>query len=64
MIEDGRYCPDIIVQIQATRAALGALQSAVLAKHLKECVRTAFESNDRKVREAQIEELLGIFMKV
>lgn len=63
MLEDGRYCPDIVVQIQAIRSALGALQSAVLGKHLRDCVKEAFDSKNERLREAKIEELVKLFGK-
>ena len=34
MIEDGRYCPEIISQLRAVRAAVKAVESNILQKHL------------------------------
>lgn len=63
MISERRYCPDIIIQIQAIRAALLALQTELLKKHLEHCVRDAFESPNGDARSQKIEELLTIFSK-
>lgn len=64
MIEEQRYCPDILVQLQATRAALSSLQSRILGRHLRGCVQQAFQSKEKKVREEQIDELLKLFSKL
>ena len=64
MIEERRYCPDIVTQIQAIRSALTALQKGVLERHLKGCVEQSFLSKDRKKKEQQIEELLTLFSKL
>ena len=62
MIEEGRYCVDILMQVKAARAALQALESAVLKSHLEACVKSALEAKDsfeagKKI--AEITELLG-----
>ena len=61
MIQNRAYCPDIITQIQAVRSALGSLQAAVLASHLKECVQTGLKKGDTKESDKLLEELLSIF---
>ena len=38
MIEEGRYCTDIISQLRAVRAAVKAVESNILQKHLQNCV--------------------------
>ncbi len=63
MLEERRYCPDIINQVEAIRAALVALQAAVLERHLSECVRGAFTSSNDSEREEKIEELIKIFKR-
>jgi CsoR family transcriptional regulator, copper-sensing transcriptional repressor len=51
MIEDERYCIDIVTQVAATRAALDGVALGVLEDHVRHCVR---EGGDEKV-----EELMG-----
>lgn len=60
MIEEQRYCPDIIVQVQAVRSALSSLESKLLEGHLHCCVRDAFESGDDRAKSQKIEEILNL----
>lgn len=62
MIEERKYCPDILTQTSAVRSAVASLEAAILEKHLHACVRDAFET-DRASAEEKIEELLAIFRK-
>jgi DNA-binding FrmR family transcriptional regulator len=48
MIEDERYCIDILTQISATTAALDGVALGVLEDHVRHCVR---EGGDEKVDE-------------
>ena len=53
MVEDGRDCSDVLVQLAAVRAALGSVSRVILKDHLEHCIVHAVESNDQ----AAIEEL-------
>ncbi len=64
MIDEKAYCPDIITQIQAARSALGSLQAAVLASHLKHCVKSGLKKSTGKDSDELLEELLAIFKQV
>ncbi|HEY8644656.1 MAG TPA: metal-sensitive transcriptional regulator [Gaiellaceae bacterium] len=48
MIEEERYCIDILTQVSATRAALDGVALGVMADHVRHCVR---EGGDEKVDE-------------
>ncbi len=61
MIEDGRYCPEIISQLRAVRAAVKAVESNILHKHLQHCVAQSFASEED--RDKKIEELKNLFDK-
>ena len=63
MIDDDRYCVDVLTQIAATRAALAKVSGLLLESHLKGCVRTAFASDDDDERDAKLNELLHLFDK-
>lgn len=63
MIEERRYCPDIMIQIDAARTALAAMQDALLETHLESCVSEAFTSKDRRVAEKKMSELLELFRR-
>ena len=41
MIEDGRYCPDILTQLRAARAAIRTVEANILETHLQHCVTDA-----------------------
>lgn len=61
MISEREYCPKIIIQIQAVRAALKSLESVVLEKHLENCVNSAFNSKDQKETNEKLAELMELF---
>jgi DNA-binding FrmR family transcriptional regulator len=60
MIDDDRYCIDVITQAQAVRAALARVEHLVLQDHVEHCVTGAVASGDKKERDRKIEELLGV----
>lgn len=53
MVDEDKYCVDIIDQITAARAALGKVQLALLDSHLRGCVADAIkhESGDEAITE-------------
>lgn len=63
MVEDGKYCIDIITQIQATRSALRAVELHILRKHMNQCVSDAFASGSAKDAGRKMEELLKVMKK-
>ncbi len=63
MIEEGRYCPDIINQISAAQTALRSLQAVILQEHLKQCVVDTFKAGNQKERQIKIDELVALIKK-
>jgi CsoR family transcriptional regulator, copper-sensing transcriptional repressor len=63
MISEREYCPKIITQIQAVRAALKSLESIVLEKHLEKCVKDALNSKDQRDAKAKMNELMDLFRR-
>jgi DNA-binding FrmR family transcriptional regulator len=63
MIDDDRYCVDVLLQIAAVRAALDKVGKVVLESHVETCVATALASGKRKEREQKISELMEIFSR-
>jgi CsoR family transcriptional regulator, copper-sensing transcriptional repressor len=59
MIEDDRYCVDILTQISAVRAALHKVEEQVLRDHVAHCVADAFTSGDVLDQQQKVEELIG-----
>lgn len=57
MIEDKRYCVDILVQFRAVMAALRSIEIGIFEKHLQHCLSSAMLSNDKKQVNEKIKEL-------
>lgn len=64
MVEEDRYCIDILHQIQAVRAALSKVESAVLKDHAACCVAEAIASGDEAEQREKFTELVDLFEKV
>jgi DNA-binding FrmR family transcriptional regulator len=58
MVEDDRYCIDILTQIAAVNTALESLAFRLLEDHVKHCVAGAFESGNKKEMAQKTQELL------
>jgi DNA-binding FrmR family transcriptional regulator len=60
MIEQDRYCIDVITQVRAARAALAKIEQIVLQEHLGSCVEAAIVSGDPKEQRAKVAELIDV----
>jgi len=60
MVTDGRYCIDILTQLQAVRAALGKVESAILQDHLGKCIEGAIISGNADDQRAKANELIRL----
>ncbi len=60
MVEEERYCVDILTQIRAARAALRRVEEAVLRDHVEHCVAQAIRSGDAAEQERKVDELLEV----
>jgi CsoR family transcriptional regulator, copper-sensing transcriptional repressor len=58
MVEDDRYCIDILTQISAVNTALESLAFKVLDDHVNHCVADAISSGDKEVATEKSKELL------
>lgn len=63
MVEEQRYCADILTQLRAVQAALRRVEQEVLQSHVQHCVAGAIESGDRGERDAKLDELFGILKR-
>lgn len=63
MIEERRYCPDILMQTKAAHSAIRALEAEILKEHMDHCVQEAFESGSASERAAKIDEIINLFKK-
>ncbi len=60
MVTDGRYCIDILTQLQAVRAALAKAETAMLQDHLGKCIEGAITSGDAVDQRAKVDELIQL----
>ena len=58
MIEQDRYCVDVLTQIAAVRAALHKVEEQVLRDHVGHCVARAFASGDLADQRSKVDELV------
>jgi DNA-binding FrmR family transcriptional regulator len=61
MIETGRYCPDILTQLRAVRAALRTIEASVLDRHLGSCVKEAMRSGNKAAQDKKVAEIISLF---
>lgn len=64
MVEDNRYCIDIVTQIAAVRAALKRVEQEVLRDHVAHCVEHAIASGDRDEQRQKVSELIDVLGKL
>ncbi len=60
MIDEDRYCIDVLTQIRAVRAALRGVEDAVLKDHVEHCVEGAIASGDGADQRRKVQELLTV----
>ena len=58
MVEEDRYCVDVLTQIAAVRAALHKVEEQVLRDHVGHCVAAAFSSGDAVEQRHKVDELV------
>lgn len=63
MVAEGRYCVDILTQIDAATAALARVQDQILEAHLQHCVADALGGSDPRMRHEKLDEVVGLLQK-
>jgi DNA-binding FrmR family transcriptional regulator len=63
MVEDERYCTDIINQMSSVQEALRGASRELLRNHLKHCASTAIRGNEPEAMEAMYNELLDLMTR-
>jgi DNA-binding FrmR family transcriptional regulator len=63
MVEQDRYCIDIVTQISAVRAALRRVEEEVLRDHVGHCVERAIASGDKADQRNKIAELMDVISR-
>ncbi len=64
MVEDDRYCIDIVTQVAAVRAALKKVEEEVLRDHVAHCVEHAIRSGDAEDQRRKVSELIEVLGKL
>ncbi len=64
MIEEERYCIEILQQMQAIKSAFGKVEDAVLKDHAATCVDTAIASGNKVEQRKKFEELVDLIAKM
>lgn len=60
MVEEDRYCIDIVTQIAAVRAALRRVEEEILRDHVGHCVEHAIAAGNKADQRRKIEELMAV----
>ena len=63
MLDDDRYCVDILTQISAVVAALHGVEDIVMENHLNTCVADAMKSSDPESKAEKIDEVMSVITK-
>lgn len=63
MIEARKYCPDILTQLRAVRAAINSIEASILETHLDACVTDAFNAGDQEEKTKKIAELKELYRR-
>lgn len=60
MIEDRKYCIDVLNQIHAVKGALGRVEEKILEKHFEHCVTDAVKWASEKEKRQKLDEILKL----
>ena len=60
MVEEDRYCIDVLTQLRAVRAALSRVESEMLKDHLGHCIEAAIVGGDADEQREKVNELIQL----
>jgi len=60
MIEERKYCIDILNQIYAVKGALGRVEEKILEKHFRNCVTEAVTGSSEKEKQQKMDEIFKL----
>jgi len=63
MIQQKRYCIDILTQLSSIIGAIKSVEENILERHLKGCVRQSFNKGNREDRDQKIGEVIDVLKK-
>ena len=61
MINEGKYCVDVLNQVKAAKSALVTVESKILKRHIESCVKSSLKN--KNATNAKVEELLKLINK-
>lgn len=63
MVDDGRYCGDVLTQITSVQRALRAVGEIITRNHLETCVTEALRSGDHEAAQETYDEIMNLLYK-
>lgn len=63
MVEEEKYCVDILTQIKAARSAMKSLELKILEGHALHCLGSAMESGEQEILEQKLVEIISLLRK-
>jgi DNA-binding FrmR family transcriptional regulator len=63
MVEQDRYCIDVVTQIRAAKSALAKVEQIILSDHIGSCVEAAIVSGDPRQQREKVAELMEVFSR-
>ena len=63
MVEEDRYCVDVLLQLASARGALAKAGEVILRSHVESCVTAALRSGKAAERKQKIDELMEVFSR-
>jgi len=63
MVEEEKYCVDILLQLTAVEGAVEQVQRLLLGSHIESCVADAIRSGSTRDRQRKVDELLEVFSR-
>lgn len=63
MVDEDRYCIDVLTQLSAVKAALRRVEDEVLRDHVAHCVEHAIASGDADEQRLKVAELMEVFAR-
>ena len=63
MVEEEKYCVDILLQLTAVEGAVEQVQRLLLGRHIESCVADAIRSGSTRDHQKKVDELLDVFSR-
>ena len=63
MVEENRYCVDVLMQTAAVRSALKAVERLLIEDHANHCMETAIQSGDAEEQRTKFREMVALLEK-